>query len=138
MRIGELAERVAVKAATLRYYESVGLLPEARRTTSGYRDYGEGDIERVTFIKTAQRIGMTLEEIREVLALRERDERPCGFVLDVVRQQVKDISRRIKELQRLRSELITLQEHAEHLPPPGQGACPIIDHVRQENAARPS
>src|SRR5690606_16567547 len=72
MRIGELAERLGVNPKTIRYYESIGLLSPPERTPAGYRIYGEDALERLTFIKTAQRLGITLDETREILALRDR------------------------------------------------------------------
>lgn len=68
MRIGEVADRLAVNPKTIRYYESVGLIPEPRRTESGYRDYDEEDFDRIRFIKTARRLDLALNEIREILA----------------------------------------------------------------------
>src|SRR3546814_457103 len=84
MRIGELAARLAINTKTIRYYEGIGLLPPPDRTASGYRAYDEDDVERLTFIKTAQRLGITLDEIREILAFRERGERPCEYVRDEI------------------------------------------------------
>ncbi len=69
MQIGELADRVGVNTKTIRYYESIKLLPEPARTPAGYRIYGPDDETRLTFIKTAQHLGLSLDEIREVLAL---------------------------------------------------------------------
>ncbi len=76
MRIGELGERLGVNTKTIRYYESIGLVPEPERTSSGYRIYSEADVERLVFIKSAQRLGLALDEVREILALRERGRRP--------------------------------------------------------------
>ena len=67
MRIGELADRLGVTTKSIRFYESIGLLPDPARTASGYRDYAEADAERLTFIKTAQRLGLSLDEIREIM-----------------------------------------------------------------------
>jgi DNA-binding transcriptional MerR regulator len=135
MKIGELAERVDVNPRTIRYYESIRLLPPAQRTPSGYRDYGEDDVERMIFIRTAQRLGMSLDEIQEILAVRERGERPCSYVLEVLRQQVADIDRRIADLQRLRADLITLDSEVNNLPENEARYCRIIDHVRQKRTA---
>lgn len=132
MRIGELAERLGVNPKTIRYYESIGLLSPPERTPAGYRIYGEDALERLTFIKTAQRLGITLDEIREILALRDRGEPPCGYVRDVLRQQVADLDLRLVELQRLRDELVALDEIADRLPEPGPGHCRLIEHARKE------
>jgi DNA-binding transcriptional MerR regulator len=131
MRIGELAERLAVNPKTIRYYESIGLLPEPERTPSGYRAYTDIDVDRVAFIKTAQRLGITLDEIREILALRERGERPCAYVRDVLRREVAALDKRLAELRQLRRDLTELDKLAEGLPETDNGlTCRLIDHVR--------
>ncbi len=79
MRIGELATQVGVNPKTVRYYESIGVLPEPERTI-GYRDYDETYAGRLTFIRTAQRLGITLDEVKEILAFRERGQVPCTYV----------------------------------------------------------
>lgn len=139
MRIGELARKVGVNPKTVRYYESIGLLPAAERTSSGYRVYDEGDAERVGFIKAAQRLGMRLDEIAEVLALRDADKRPCSYVRGVLHEHVADIDERIAELQRLRRQLVDLDERADQLasdPDAVSASCPLIDHVRRQGEAR--
>lgn len=131
MRIGELANQLGLNPRTIRYYESIGLLPEPARTPSGYRDYDERAGELLTFIRTAQGLGITLDEIREILAVRDRGQQPCSYVRDLLRQQVDDIDERIAELGRLRNELVTLDAIADQLPDPGPSQCRLIEHVRQ-------
>lgn len=135
MRIGELASQLGLNPRTIRYYESIGLLPEPERTQAGYRDYDEQAGELLTFIRTAQRLGITLDEIREILAVRDRGQQPCGYVRDLLRQQVDEIDERIDELRRLRKELVTLDAIADQLPDPGPGQCRLIEHVRQLDSA---
>lgn len=138
MRIGELAAQVGVNPKTVRYYERIGLLPAAERTSTGYRVYDEGDRERLGFIKAAQRLGMRLDEIAEVLALRDADRRPCGYVRGVLHTHVADIDGRIAELQRLRGQLLDLDARADQLaaaPEAGPVSCPLIDHVRRQGDA---
>lgn len=130
MRIGELADRLGLNPRTIRYYERIALLPDPRRTPAGYRVYGEEDLERVRFIKTAQRLNITLDEIREILALRERRERPCDYVRGVLRREVDAINQRLDELARLRDELVALDRLADELPAGDDGTCPLIEHVR--------
>ena len=137
MRIGELADRLGVNPKTIRYYESIGLLPEPERTASGYRDYDEGAVDQLTFIRTAQRLGVTLDEVKEILGLRERGEAPCAYVRGVLDTQVDTIDRRIAELQALRGQLTELAAEADNLPPADVGiACQLIEHVRQKAEAR--
>lgn len=130
MLIGELADRLGVNPKTIRYYESIGVLPEPARTESGYRVYGPGDVDRLGFVKTAQRLGLALDEVREILALRERGEPPCGYVRSVLRRQVSDIDRQIAELERLRGQLVALDQRAQEVPESDAAICGLIEHVR--------
>jgi DNA-binding transcriptional MerR regulator len=113
MRIGELGQRVSVDPKTIRYYEHIGLLTPPTRTASGYRIYGPDDEQRLRFVRRAQHLGLSLEAIGEILALRDSGERPCGYVLDVVHGLRADIERRIDELSRLRDDLTSLIGRAE-------------------------
>lgn len=138
MRIGELADRLGVNPKTIRYYESIGLLPEPERTPSGYRDYDEGAVDQLTFIRTAQRLGVTLDEVKEILGFRERGEAPCAYVRGVLDAQVDTIDRRIAELQELRGQLVELAAEADNLPPADAGiTCQLIEHVRQNSGGAP-
>ncbi len=134
MRIGELAQRLGLNPKTIRYYESIGLLPQPERTASGYRTYEQSDEDLLIFIRTAQRLGITLDEVREILALRDRGERPCTYVRNVLRRQVAEIHQRITELERLRDELLALEALADSLPEEG-AVCRLIDHVRNRTRA---
>jgi DNA-binding transcriptional MerR regulator len=116
MLIGELAGRLRLNPRTLRFYESMGLLPEPDRTSGGYRDYGADDLERVRFIKSAQRLGLSLEDIKEILAFKDRDELPCDYVLSVIDREADALDQRIAELERLRKELRSLRRRARRIP----------------------
>lgn len=135
MLIGELADRVGVNAKTIRYYESIGLLPQPARAGNGYRVYGDGDESRLVFIKTAQQLGLSLEAIREVLALRDVGTAPCEHVRGMLREQVRFIGRRIEELRRLRKELRSLEATIDEIPDGDAAVCRIIEHtrIRQES-----
>ena len=80
MRIGEVGTAVGVDPPTIRYYESVGVLPEPERTASGYRAYSAADVERLRFVTLARSLGLGLDDIRDILGLRDRGEAPCGYV----------------------------------------------------------
>jgi DNA-binding transcriptional MerR regulator len=128
VRIGQLAGRAGVTTKTIRFYESIGLLPDPPRTPSGYRDYAEADSDRLTFIRTAQRLGLSLDEIREIIALRDRGQQPCGYVAQVLDRQVSDLDERIREMRRLRDELRAMQAVAVDARDPGN-YCGLIEHV---------
>lgn len=129
MRIGDLARRSGVTAKTIRYYEDIGLVEPPERTPSGYRDYEPAALERLAFIRGAQAIGLSLGEIRSIIALRDDGQTPCGHVLDLLRHRADELDRRIAELQSLRGELRRLVDRAEGLDPadcdPGR-VCHLI------------
>jgi DNA-binding transcriptional MerR regulator len=101
-----------VNPKTIRYCESIGLLPQPARTSNGYRSYGPDEQGRLLFIRSAQRLGLCLDEIREILALRDRGERPCSYVLQVVAGQPAALDQRISEMVALRAELNELLAEA--------------------------
>jgi DNA-binding transcriptional MerR regulator len=128
VRIGELAGQVGVTTKAIRFYESIGLLPDPDRTPSGYRSYEEADAERLVFIKTAQRLGLSLDEIREIIAFRDRGEQPCAYVAGVLHRQVTDLDRRIREMRTLRDELRPLQSRADQGATVDAKFCGVIEH----------
>ncbi len=130
MRIGELAHGGGVTPKTIRFYEARGLLPAPARTSSGYREYENSDLDRLRFIKTAQRLGFSLDEIREILSFRDRAERPCNFVLSALDRRLADIDRTIAELTDVRSNLADLKSRADRLPPDDSCYCHVIQHAR--------
>lgn len=117
MMIGELAARAGVHTSTVRYYEEVGVMPPPQRTQNGYRMYDETDVERLRFITRARDLDFSLEEIKEVLDLRERGNAPCAYVLAQIDVKLMEIEQRMENLTRLRAELRNLMQAAEALPP---------------------
>ncbi|CAN5128342.1 N/A [soil metagenome] len=108
--ISELGRKVGVRPDTIRYYERVGLLRSPERNSSGYRVYGEEDLERLRFIRGAQRLGLRLSDIRELLAIRDRGACPCGHTATLVRGRVSEVDAEIDRLTRLRVEMIRLAD----------------------------
>jgi DNA-binding transcriptional MerR regulator len=108
MRIGEVGERAGVSPKTIRYYEQIGLVPEPHRRPNGYRDYEGSSVGLLRFIRAAQSIGLSLVEIREVLAFRDRAEQPCDHVLEVIERHVEDLGERIRALESMRQSLVRL------------------------------
>lgn len=129
MLISDVARRSGVPPKTLRYYEEIGLLEAPARSASGYRDYDDTVFERLRFIRAAQALGLTLGEIRSIVALRERGEAPCGRVLELLRHRSADIDGTIRELRALKADLNQLVERAEHLDPSDcdpLGVCHLV------------
>lgn len=128
MQIGELGKRAGVSAKTVRYYEQIGIVPEPERTTSGYRDYDSSALERLKFIKAAQAVSLSLGEIKEILAFRDRDETPCDHVTQLMQERVRSISEHIRGLEQMRTELQTLLDKAATVPQTcGHSYCHIIE-----------
>jgi DNA-binding transcriptional MerR regulator len=140
MRIGELADQLGITTKAIRFYEQIGLLPDPPRTPSGYRSYEDGDVERLVFIKTAKRLGLSLDEIREVIAFRDRGEQPCEYVAEVLQRQVTDLDERIREMRALRDELNGLQARAAQGVTAAAKYCGVIEHphLRRSGAASAS
>ncbi len=109
MHIGELAARLGLNPRTIRYYERIGLLLEPERSDAGYRLYGADAAERLHFILKAKTIGLSLEEIGEILSLRDEDQRPCERVLGAVDDKITAIDAQLRTLSELRAELVTLR-----------------------------
>jgi MerR family transcriptional regulator, copper efflux regulator len=129
MRIGELAEQVGISTKAIRYYEQVGILAAPARTASGYRTYDPSALGRLEFVRAAQAVGLTLGEIRRIMAFRDEGQAPCAHVTDLLQRHAADLDTRIRELQQLRGELRQLAERAATLDPeqcPPERVCHII------------
>ena len=124
VRIGELARRAGTSARTLRFYEQAGLLPAPLRTPSGYRDYDDTAVDRLAFVRAAQAAGLTLAEIREVVAVREAQGPPCAHVVELLDRHAYELDARIAELEATRAEVWRLRERAATLDP---AACVDAD-----------
>jgi DNA-binding transcriptional MerR regulator len=132
LRIGEVAERAEVTTKTLRYYESIGLLPLAERTASGYRSYGPDIVERVRFIRDAQATGLSLAEIQSILELKAHGQRSCEHTRTLLHRHLDDIDAQIDRLRSARRELASLVERADRTDP---AEC-VDDHRCQVIEAR--
>lgn len=117
MRIGDLAAVSGVTAKTLRFYEQAGLLPAPPRTAGGYRDYPQQTVQRLAFIRDAQGAGLSLAEIRSVLALRDAGASPCAHVTALVDRHLEDIDQRLAELQATKAVLRALAARAAVIDP---------------------
>ncbi len=131
MLIGEVAHATGVTAKTLRFYESDGLLPEPARTAGGYRDYPTEAVGRVTFIRQAQAAGLTLAQIREILAVRDDGQPPCEHVAALVGERLREVERRLEELQGTRRELLALRQRLDELDPADCGVGTVCAAIGQ-------
>lgn len=140
MRIGEIATRAGVTAPTIRYYEEIGLLPPARRSSSGYRRYTESTVDELRFIRKAQALGFSLDEIRDILRLSRSGQTPCSHVLSLARQHLAAVDERIRSLHRFREHLAAeLAKWNGRTTPTCRGLCDIIESVDAlQDVAAPS
>jgi MerR family Zn(II)-responsive transcriptional regulator of zntA len=136
MRIGQLAREAGLNPKTLRYYGELGLLPEARRSRSGYRLYDADALERLRFIARAKSIGLSLKEIGEILAIRQHGECACKHVSDLLDQKLADVEDRLRSLTAYRQQLIDLRLSAERIS--GGRICAIIEEDASAHEFRPA
>jgi MerR family copper efflux transcriptional regulator len=134
LKIGEVSKRSGVGIEALRFYEKGGLLDSPSRTFSGYRVYGEEVLERLAFIKRAQALGFSLDEIRRIIDDARKGESPCDEVREIVRRRMAELDDRLRELHRYRKELkATLEEWDEVGRAPGH-ICGLIEGSQLEHA----
>lgn len=127
MRVGELAETAGTTPDTIRYYERAGLLPAPNRTTSGYRAYDESAIDRLQFIQGAQRLGLHLNDIRDLLAIRDTGTCPCEPAETLLKRRLSELDAEVARLSALRQEMVTMLDGLPQAacPPPTPGTwCP--------------
>jgi MerR family copper efflux transcriptional regulator len=103
--IGELAKRIGVSVQTVRFYERLGLLPKAPRKDSGYRVYSEPALKRLLFIRQAKLLGFPLDEIRDILRMRERGDCPCGEVISLAERHLHAVEQQLRKLTKFRDGL---------------------------------
>lgn len=136
LTMGRVAIRAGINPETIRYYERVGLLMPATRLPSGYRIFTEETVRRIRFIKRAQHLGFSLQEIRELLSLcRELTGQECARVKQLAAEKIFEIDKKLQSLAAIRSILKQLEEQC-----PGSGPlseCPILDSLQQDKPNLP-
>lgn len=131
LTIGQLAKAVGrgIGVETIRFYERKGLLPQPPRTASGYRQYPRAAVERLHFIRRAQGLGFSLEEIRELLELRVDEVSACVPVEARARAKLESVATKIADLRRMESALRRLVQACEAREPTGE--CPLLEELEQ-------
>jgi DNA-binding transcriptional MerR regulator len=127
LRVAELADAVGVAPDTVRYYERAGLLPAPARTPGGYRAYDAGAVDRLQFIQGAQRLGLKLRDIRDLLAIRDTGVCPCEPAEQVLRRRLAELDTEMTRLAALREQMVAMVEAlpSADCPPPAPGTwCP--------------
>jgi DNA-binding transcriptional MerR regulator len=135
LKIGEVSKRSGISIEALRFYEKGGLLDNPARTESGYRVYGEEVLERLAFIKRAQALGFSLDEIKRIVEDARKGESPCDEVREIVRRRMEELDARLRELHLFRKELKhTLEEWDKVGRAPGH-ICGLIEGSGAEHAS---
>ncbi len=128
LTIGKLAERSGISTDTIRYYEKMGLIKAASRSSAGYRIYGDEAWRIIQFIRGAKTLNFTLEEIRQLLTLNRSDKATCAEVLRHTTGKIAEAEQKIRELKEVKKALILLTKEC-----PGDDTssadCPILDYI---------
>src|SRR5579875_574828 len=125
LTIGQVAKKAGVNVETIRYYERLGYIPKPPRPRSGYRQYSEETVNRIQFIKRAQKLGFTLKEISELLSLKVDSGNTCADVKRRAETKITDIEEKIHNLQGIKKALVRLVAMCRGKGPTGE--CPIIE-----------
>ncbi len=126
----EAAKRAGVNPETLRYYERRGLISDPRGRSGGYRRYSPGTVSRIRFIKRAQELGFSLDEILDLLALDDTPGSGCASVKGRAEAKIEEIEVKVRDLKRIRKALKGLVDQC-----PGRGRaeeCPILNALKVE------
>ena len=127
MKIGEVARAAGVRIDTVRYYERRGLIASPPRRPSGYRVYADDVVGQIQFIKKAQDLGFTLDQIADLISLKEAKGNRCGPVRRLAEQKLEDVDAKIKALRSMRRALAGLVESCRAN---GRAAnCPTIESL---------
>jgi len=133
MNIGTAADASGVPAKTIRYYESVGLIPPAQRAQNGYRHYSDTDVQTLMFIQRARSLGFSVEDVASQLGLWREKRRASVEVKELAGRHVVRIEEKVRELESIQLVLLDLMErcHGEDRP-----ECPILDDFRNTTPVR--
>ncbi len=127
MTIGKLARQAGLRPSAIRYYEAHGLLRPSARLPNGYRLYDRDAATTLRFVRRAQRFGITLREIKQLIDLTKRGLTPCGHARTLITQHLADVEAQIRELKALQKELRSALRQAENCKASAGQLCPVID-----------
>ncbi len=139
MTIGRIAQKTGAETKTLRYYDRVGLLRPVTRTQAGYRLYNDDAVARLQFIRRAKTLGMTLADIRRILAFRDEGAVPCHHVLELVTRNIAQVESQVAQLRTLRTDLQRVVRELKRRIPKGAQAtedCPCFEIIAAFKAGK--
>ena len=105
LSIGDLAKATGTKVETVRYYERIGLLPKPPRTAGNYRDYGESEMARLSFVRRARGLGFSIDQVRALLSMSDDQSGDCAEVDFIANEHLREVDQKIADLTLLRNEL---------------------------------
>ncbi|MFV0278252.1 MAG: Cu(I)-responsive transcriptional regulator, partial [Parahaliea sp.] len=129
MNIGRAAAASGLSAKMIRYYESIGLIPEASRNEAGYRDYSDRDVKTLRFIRRARDLGFSVEQMNELVALWRDQGRASADVKRLAHEHIAELKRKAQELQEMSRALTHLAENCQGNARPD---CPIISGLAED------
>ena len=129
--IGEVARRTGASRKALRLYEEAGIVPAPRRSAAGYRIYDSETLALLAFVRQAQRLGFTLDEIKQIVDIRRTGRPPCPHVRDLVRRKAREVDRRIEELREVQKGLRARLNRPRPRGWRGAAVCPRIEQAER-------
>lgn len=131
LKIGEVAKQTGVAVGALRYYESLGLI-QSERGENSYRYYAPEMVQQVQFVKKAQSLGFSLEDVGEVLTVHHQGDVPCEFVQSLLQEKIQQLEVQIQQMNAFKAELKNYRDRwATDQPHPQPGdICPLIETVQ--------
>ena len=138
MQIGMVAKKTGLSVDAIRFYERNSLLSSPSRTPGGFRQYAEGDVETLGFIRSAQGLGFTLKEICELLELRHSRVQPCAPVRRQLEHKLSEVRRKLADMQKLEHELRLALRKCNEQMRRRLGRCPLLTRKTKPNGTPPS
>lgn len=129
MNIGDAAKASGVNAKLIRHYESIGIIPKAPRSTSGYRTYSEVDVHVLAFVKRGRTLGFSMKEIKQLVGLWRNKLRASADVKLLAQKHIKELNSKIDDLRAMRD---TLEHLARHCKGDAKPECPILEDLAQK------
>lgn len=139
LQIGQVAQRTGLSVDAIRFYEKSGLLPRPSRTAGGFRIYHEQQVADLEFIQNAQRLGFSLDEIRELFSIQRHPPEVCVHVRDLILKKLTVVKLKMAELQSMERDLAralrrcrtALRQPAKH-----QDSCPVLEGIAEDKSKR--
>ncbi|MFN8673818.1 MAG: MerR family transcriptional regulator [Candidatus Sericytochromatia bacterium] len=132
--IKDISELLDLNPKTIRFYEDEGIIPKAKRNKSNYRVYTTHDVNRIAFVKKARALGISIEDIKKIIAIREGGELPCCTVISILERNEKELEEKIQEMQNFKDKIShVIKNFKENIKVGKNGEiCGLIENLFQE------